>query len=80
MVLRLLYADLLFWFKDEDWLGYTKIFDYFTLKNKKGDDKMNIRMNKARLHSAKGLLKSKWVNSNKGFFSLILMLFDTLFH
>ena len=35
---------------------------------------MNIKMNKARLHSAKGLLKSKWANSNKGFFSLILML------
>ena len=80
MVLRLLCADHLFWFKDEDWLGYTKIFDYFTLKNEKGDDKMNIKMNKARLHSAKGLLKSKWANSNKGFFSLIFMLFDTLFH
>ena len=37
-------------------------------------------MNKARLHSVKGLLKSKWANSNKGFLSLILMLFDTLFH
>ena len=24
-----------FWFKDEDWLGDTKIFDYFTLKIKK---------------------------------------------
>ena len=41
---------------------------------------MNIWLNKARLHSAKGLLKSKWVNSKNGFFSLILMLFDTLFH
>ena len=41
---------------------------------------MNIKMNKARLHSAKGLLKSKWANSNKGILSLILMLFDTLFH
>ena len=41
---------------------------------------MNIWLNKARLHSAKGLLKSKWANSNKGIFSLILMLFDTLFH
>lgn len=28
---------------------------------------MNIKMNKARLHSAKGLLKSKWASSNKGF-------------
>lgn len=25
----------LFWFKDEDWLGDTKIFDYFTLKIEK---------------------------------------------
>ena len=76
----ILKSAYLFWFKGEDWLGYTKIFDYFTLKIKKGDDKMNIRMNKARLHSARGLLKSKWANSNKGIFSLILMLFDTLFH
>lgn len=41
---------------------------------------MNIIINKARLHSAKRLLKSKWANSNKGIFSLILMLFDTLFY
>ena len=81
MVLRLIYSyhctaldeesilksAYLFWFKDEDWLGYTKIFDYFTLKIEKRNAKMNIKMNKARPHSAKGLLKSKWANSNKGF-------------
>ena len=31
----ILKSPLLFWFKDEDWLGYTKIFDYFTLKIEK---------------------------------------------
>lgn len=28
-------SALLFWFKDEDWKGDTKIFDYFTLKMEK---------------------------------------------
>ena len=31
----ILKSAYLFWFKDEDWLGDTKIFDYFTLKIKK---------------------------------------------
>lgn len=31
----ILKSAYLFWFKDEDWLGDTKIFDYFTLKNEK---------------------------------------------
>ena len=31
----ILKSACLFWFKDEDWLGDTKIFDYFTLKMEK---------------------------------------------
>ena len=31
----ILKSAYLFWFKDEDWLGDAKIFDYFTLKIKK---------------------------------------------
>ena len=31
----ILKSAFLFWFKDEDWLGDTKIFDYFTLKIEK---------------------------------------------
>ena len=31
----ILKSSYLFWFKDEDWLGDTKIFDYFTLKIEK---------------------------------------------
>ena len=32
----------LFWFKDEDWLGDTKIFDYFTLTIKKDMHKSTL--------------------------------------
>ena len=31
----ILKSDCLFWLKDEDWLGDTKVFDYFTLKIEK---------------------------------------------
>ena len=31
----ILKSACLFWFKDEDWLGDTKISDYFTLKMEK---------------------------------------------
>ena len=32
---EILKSAYLFWFKDKDWLGDTKIFDYFTLKIEK---------------------------------------------
>ena len=31
----ILKSAYLFWFKDEDWLGNTNVFDYFTLKIEK---------------------------------------------